>query len=347
MSALRTAPPARTSSRPAIRPQPRSGLRAGYTLLQFRCPAPCAGGYSPERTHRVTSHWCPTTHPHDPASTGCCWEPKAGPALRALAPHAKPGEPLAAARRASAVPLGPAPERRNSAAGRTGSARRRLPASAREVGRRAGFGSTCDGGATGGGGAAGLGGAMGRRWSGGTRRRHERVRRGEGRPASRASALHAEPGEPLGAARRDSAVPFGPALERRDSTAARTVSARRLLASAREGRPALREPPLQRAFWPSPWRSPSWRLVCVPEIWRPGPSWQAPWRSPSWRLACVPEIWRPWPSWQASWRGALRRSPLGRLLRGRFLRRLFCCSDFLLSLHRFLRLLRHDRPPDR
>ena len=105
LSALRTAPPARTSSRPAIRPQPRSGLRAGYTLLQFRCPAPCAGGYSPERTHRVTSHWCPTTHPHDPASTGCCWEPKAGPAW-ALAPHAKPGEPLAAARRASAVPLG-------------------------------------------------------------------------------------------------------------------------------------------------------------------------------------------------------------------------------------------------
>jgi hypothetical protein len=23
-------------------------LRAGYTLLQFRCPAPCAGGYSPD-----------------------------------------------------------------------------------------------------------------------------------------------------------------------------------------------------------------------------------------------------------------------------------------------------------
>jgi uncharacterized protein YbjT (DUF2867 family) len=43
---------------------------------------------------------------------------------------------------------------------------------------------------------------------------------------------HAKPGEPLGAARRD-------------STAARTVSARRLLASACEGRPALREPPLQ------------------------------------------------------------------------------------------------------
>jgi hypothetical protein len=48
--------------------------------------------------------------------------------------------------------------------------------------------------------------------------------------------------------RRDSAVPFGPALERRDSTEARTGSARRLLASAREGRPALREPPLQPAF---------------------------------------------------------------------------------------------------
>src|SRR5580704_1801400 len=59
--------------------------------------------------NRVTSHWCPTTHPHDPASTGCCWETKAGPALRALAPNAKPGEPLAAAARpASAVPLGPA-----------------------------------------------------------------------------------------------------------------------------------------------------------------------------------------------------------------------------------------------
>jgi hypothetical protein len=42
-------------------------------------------------------------------------------------------------------------------------------------------------------------------------------------------------------------------LERRDSTAARMASARRLLASAREGRPALREPPLQPPFWPSPW----------------------------------------------------------------------------------------------
>jgi hypothetical protein len=86
--------------------------------------------------------------------------------LRAVAPHAKPGEPLAtAARLATAVPLGPALEGRDSAAAGTGLAR-------------------------------------------------------EGRPASRPSALHAKPGEPLGAARRDSAVPFGLALERRNSTAA-------------------------------------------------------------------------------------------------------------------------------
>src|SRR5580700_3485750 len=167
----------------------------------------------------------------------------------------------------------------------------------------------------------------------------------EGRPALRASAPHAKPGEPRGAAQLASAVPLGPALERRDSTAARTGAARRrplalarearpvlrepplqpafwpspwrpsssgeplaaaLPASARDVRPAMGEPPLQPAFWPSPWRSSSWRLVCVPEIWRPGPSWQAPWRSPSRRLVCVPEIWRPGPSWQAPWRSPSR-----------------------------------------
>ena len=65
-------------------------------------------------------------HPDDPASTACYWVPKAGPALRASAPHAKPEEPLAAEERRGPwrCQVGP-PERRNSAAA--------LPASAREV----------------------------------------------------------------------------------------------------------------------------------------------------------------------------------------------------------------------
>jgi hypothetical protein len=66
---------------------------------------------------RVTSRCRATAHPHDPTSTRYCWEPKSPPALRAVAPHAKLGEPTAtAARLASAMPSGPALEWRDSAA---------------------------------------------------------------------------------------------------------------------------------------------------------------------------------------------------------------------------------------
>jgi hypothetical protein len=64
---------------------------------------------------RVTSRWRPTAHPHDPTSTGYCWEPKAAPALRIVAPHA--GEPTAtAARLGSAMPSSPALAQRDSRA---------------------------------------------------------------------------------------------------------------------------------------------------------------------------------------------------------------------------------------
>jgi hypothetical protein len=75
---------------------------------------------------RVTNRWHPTAHPCDPTSRGYCWEPKAAPALRAVAPHAKPREPTAtAARRGWAIPSGPALEQRDSAAWTGSSGERR------------------------------------------------------------------------------------------------------------------------------------------------------------------------------------------------------------------------------
>jgi len=65
---------------------------------------------------RITDRCRPTTHPRHPMSTGYCWE-KAAPALRVVAPHAKPEKPTATATRLGwAMSSDPALEQRDSAA---------------------------------------------------------------------------------------------------------------------------------------------------------------------------------------------------------------------------------------